>query len=472
MRIKHKKILLAVIISMLCLSAFAAQGGGSEAADEGRREKFEERIEALVDFYDIPGAAVVLIEGNESGWSGYYGSADLQKDIPVTEDTLFRAESITKSLTARLVLEMTEQGLISFDEPIEKYISRWEIPESKYDREGVTVRRLLNHSSGLTGGADYTHPGEEVYPLEEILAGEHGLHRAEPVREPGTDFEYSNQGFILLEMMIAEVTGRGFENYFREKILEPAGAEGYFTVDEDVKSRLATSYYADGEPVPHYVDNFKAAGGLLISAEDLASLIAAGSSPELYSSGVKADGFHGLGADISAKGHFIDRHERQEAVFHGGEGTGSLGMYYTFPEEGEGIVILTNSKGSWPFLFEGLGIWSEFKGLPQPEMTVKFSTITFGLNIMLAGLLVAGFIRLILLIRDIRRDKKQFDFRSVYSKKSLFYLLAAVLLILLWWFLGEVLVTNLLPVRYDRLGLGLAFFCLTLVFSSFTAGQG
>ena len=467
--LKNKLLLISItliLISVTFLTVSVEAENGNIKYDQFHAQ-FEQDLKELVDFYNIPGAAVALISGNQLTWTGHFGYADLAENRPVTAQTLFRAESITKSMTARLIMTLIETGEITLDDPVAQYLTRWEFPESSYNHEEVTIRRLLNHSAGITGGSDYLHPGAKVHPIEEVLAGEHGLHRAELVREPGSAFEYSNQGFMLLEMLVEELTDQDYESYFNQNILEPAGVDGYFSVDEQVKSRLATSYHVDGEPVPHYVDNFKGAGGLLITAEDLARLIAEGSHPELYDSNVEPTGFYGLGADISALGHFIEYHngekDNEKAVFHGGEGTGSLGKYYIFPERGEGIVVLTNSKASWPFLFEVLNQWTELKDLPQPEMAGLFFNIVTGLNILLALIILAALIILTKITKGLILKEKCFKLKALKNKKNLLLIISVIAIMAAWWYLGDVVVTNLLPVRYNRLGIGLGFLSLILI---------
>lgn len=122
---------------------------------------------------------------------------------------------------------------------------------------------MLSHSSGITGGSDYELPGTECPPLEEVLAGKHSLHKAKLVREPGSSFEYSNQGFIILELLVEEVTGTGYDQYIEDLILDPLELDNTtYAHGIEVQSRLATSYYLNGEPVPEHVYPFKTPGGL------------------------------------------------------------------------------------------------------------------------------------------------------------------------------------------------------------------
>ena len=89
---------------------------------------------------------------------------------------------------------MSEQSLISLDEPVNSRISRWSIPDSAYDDQEVTLRRLLSHSSGITGGRDFSRPEGPRTTVEQVHRGGHGFDEAELIHEPGTHFRYANQG--------------------------------------------------------------------------------------------------------------------------------------------------------------------------------------------------------------------------------------------------------------------------------------
>ena len=295
-----------------------------------------------------------------------------------------------------------EEGYIELDDPLEKHLTSWVLPETEFSEEEVTIRQILSHSSGITGGSDYELPGVVRPPLEEVLAGEHGLHKAKLVREPGASFEYSNQGFILLEMLVAEVTDRNYADYMEELIFNDLGMyDATYAHDEGVEDRLATSYYIDGEAVPEHVYPFKGPGGLNSTAKDLAKFFSVAvneptgeeiddekgggilkpeSIEELYTPVIEPEDFYALGSDGVGLGYFIEYLETGEkAVYLGGEGAGSLGMAYLVPEEGAGIIVLTNSKGSWPFLYEVLGEWAHIIELGRPKMSKMYANVQTGL---------------------------------------------------------------------------------------------
>ena len=198
----------------------------------------DKRVPELLDYYNIPGTTITLIKNGEVTWTGRYGYQDLEDNKPVTSDTLFRAESITKSVVAWGVMNLVEEGKINLDDPIENYLTSWELPETKFSEENVTVRQLLSHSSGITGGLDRELPGLEKQPLEEVLTGQHGLHKARLVREPGTSFEYSNQGYVILEKIVKNVTDNTVDDYIKNSVIKLLDMnDTTYTLNDKVQSR-------------------------------------------------------------------------------------------------------------------------------------------------------------------------------------------------------------------------------------------
>lgn len=240
--------------------------GGEDRGGESLANYYDECVPELLEFYDVPAATVALVEDGEVTWTRAYGEANRENENPTTTGTVFRVASITKSVTAWGVMNLVERGEIALDDPIERHITRWELPETEFDTEEVTIRRLLSHRSGLQmelpDDDQLYAPGEELPSLEAVLAGD-GLGSAAGFEQaPGSAFSYSNAGFVLLELLIEEVTGQKYETYMKEEILEPLGMDdATFTWDSEVKSAIATGYYLDGEPSPVFVDPIKAPRG-------------------------------------------------------------------------------------------------------------------------------------------------------------------------------------------------------------------
>src|SRR5512147_1645928 len=171
-------------------------------------DKFDQLLPQLMEQYKVPGVAVSLVQG-EAVWSKGYGLADKKQSVPVTADTVFQAASISKAVTSWGVMRLVENGQLELDAPVEQYLTRWHLPPSNYDPSGVTIRRLLSHSAGLSvGGYPGLSPDLKLPSLEESLSGNNGgAGEVRIVLEPGTQFSYSGGGFTLLQLIIEEVTG-------------------------------------------------------------------------------------------------------------------------------------------------------------------------------------------------------------------------------------------------------------------------
>ncbi len=486
-----KVICIVIAIAFISLMSFIPGLSKAEAEKQDVSAYLDDRILELMNMYSIPGVSVALIKNGAVTWSKGYGYQDLEENIAVNSDTLFRAESITKSVTAWGVMNLVEQGYIELDDPLDKHLTLWQLPETEYPEEAVTIRQLLSHSSGITGGTDYELPGTERPPLEEVLAGKHSQYQAKLVREPGSSFEYSNQGFIILELLVEDVTGKSYDDYIEELILDPlAMSKTTYNHGKEVQARLATSYYLDGEPVPMHVYPFKAPGGLNSTAADLARFYAAGMDTEgqekgrgiltaesvevLYTPVIEPADFYAYGSDGVGLGYFIDYLKTGEkALFHGGEGAGSLGMAYVVSESGEGIVVLTNSKGSWPFLFTLLGEWAEASGFSQPEMSRLYSNLQRGAWAFIIALIAISVYVIGSLAFGLKAGKIKLAPLSAQAKVfRIFKIGVSGLLLAVWWLAGEMVIRNLLPLIQLRLTIALLVLVLAIIISSLFVKKG
>jgi CubicO group peptidase (beta-lactamase class C family) len=344
------------------------------------------RIPSLLKRYDVPGASLALVRGGELVWAGAYGYADTQEERPMTSETIYRVESISKPVTAWGVMRLVEQGLVELDAPVGQYLGDWELPYSDYRRDAVTVRRLLSASAGLPLGTIGTEveyvPQSEMLSLQDFLTQEAHL-----IQEPGASFVYSDVGFNLLELLVEEVTRRDFAAYMRDEILIPLGmTDASFSWNEAVDESLPMGYDLHGVPVPPYVYPARGSGGLFADVDDIARFVIAGmpgqdhsvlcqeSIHAMHTPKVEIPGMFGVVADSYGFAHFIETlPDGSNAVWHGGQGHGWMTHFHAVPESGDGIVILTNSQRSWPFMAEVLREWSQWSG----HGPVRFGRITY-----------------------------------------------------------------------------------------------
>lgn len=201
---------------------------------------------------------------------------------PVDRDTLFQVASLSKWISAWGVLTLVDEGKLDLDAPVSTYLTRWRLPDGDFDNDGVTVRRLLSHTAGLTDGLGYAGfaPGTAVQSLEGSLTqaadaspGNDG--RVRVGLAPGTAWRYSGGGYTLLQLLVEEVSGEPFDVYVKRAVLDRLGMDrSTFTLAPDASS-VATFYDAEGRVAMHYRFTSLAASSLYTSAHDLTRFIAA-----------------------------------------------------------------------------------------------------------------------------------------------------------------------------------------------------
>jgi hypothetical protein len=159
-----------------------------------------------------PGLSVALVHHGQQHWAAGYGVADRTTGQPVTAVTRFQAASLSKPVTAWGVLRLVESGRIGLDEPIIGRLRRWRPPPSPFDTDGVTVRRLLSHTAGLSvhGYVGQT-PDRPLASVASSLSAETGDgFPVELLEAPGRGWRYSGGGYSLLQLLVEELTGRPF----------------------------------------------------------------------------------------------------------------------------------------------------------------------------------------------------------------------------------------------------------------------
>jgi CubicO group peptidase (beta-lactamase class C family) len=441
----------------------------------------DSRIKELMDIYEIPGATIALIKGGETVWVQAYGYADLETGRKMTVDTYVRVQSISKPVTAWGIMKLVEQGKIDLDSPVKHYIKNWKFPDSEFSEEKITIRQLLSHSAGMPLGDFYNYysPKGDIPTLEASLTKEAVL-----IKDPGLSFSYSNTGFNLLELLIEEVAGRDFAEFMQDEVLVPLEMQdSSFEWRETLQPAVPFGYDLNGKAVPVYVYPEKGSGGLFSTVGDIATFLIAGmpgftqnqhvlkprSIDQLYTPMITGLGVYDLVFDSYGLGYYLeDLSNGKQAVSHGGQGTGWMTHFHCVPESGDGIVILTNSQRSWPFIANILSDWSEWNGFSP----IGMSRIIIGQKILWAivGLIwVIVFWHLWILAEGIFSKKLEF---SPLSKKSRFLRLMqlfwfiCITIVLLWCINQDYLfISSVFPIVSIWLGwtlMALAFVSLLL----------
>jgi len=243
------------------------------------------RIGAILNRWPAVGLAVgVVRDGSLEFFSGH-GLADIASNTPVTQDTVFRIGSVTKTFTAIAVMQLWEQGLVDLDAPANDYLRAYQLIPAKTTHRPATVRNLLTHTSGIP---EVVYPSRILGPVfgEMVKLGRPVPSLADHYRggirlaaEPGARFTYSDDGFATLSQIVEDVSGEPFDRYLRGHIFEPLGmADTDLLRSDGVKGGLATGYELGSKGAKAVDDRelITAGGGAIFSTpRDMARYVAA-----------------------------------------------------------------------------------------------------------------------------------------------------------------------------------------------------
>ena len=480
-----KVIIIALITIFFIIfnsKIFPARENLKNASLEEFTSHLNNRIPLIMKDYDIPGVNLSIIKKGEIVWSNSYGFAELENNKKMGIDSYCRVESISKSVTAWGIMKLVKEGKIVLDEPVQNYLENWEIPNSIYVEKEVTTRLLLSNTAGMplgTIGVRY-NPQEEKPTLKEGLTNDALLRQ-----KPGEGFYYSNTGFNILELLIEEVSGKSFAVYMEEEILMPLQMKSStFKWNKDINNKIPNGYDTDGKPIPVYVYPDKASGGLFATVEDIAKFVLAGmpdytgnmrvlderSINQIYSPVVEINGYYGLIYDYYGFGHFIEELSNGNyAVAHGGQGSGWMTHFQAVPESGDGMIILTNSQRSWPFIGYILRDWADWRdlgplGIEKLPLVTKYLWITIG--VFLFAFLLQGW----RLAEDYYLNKRSFE--PLGSQYNFFRIIELILsLIILGLLIWEItkpysFLASVFPLAYKWLGIILFLEGFILLLSS------
>jgi D-alanyl-D-alanine-carboxypeptidase/D-alanyl-D-alanine-endopeptidase len=277
---RHKFIFRRPRFAVLMLFSCLMMQGPLWASDEINQAKTFKELDDLFRnaHLDVKAPSLVygVVAGGELIHSGRFGQAKLSSESTPTDQTAYRIASMTKMMTALLVLDLQDQGLLYLDAPAESYVkalASLEYPTR--DSRKITVRDLLNHTSGFVTDDPWAdrQMARSNAELDEFLA------RIEPFTfSPGEAFQYSNLGFTLLGRIIENVSGHSFSNQMQNRLLKPLGMSNT-TLDLNTLSaeqRAGAYNWVDGEYLVEPVlesGAFDPLGGIWTTVEDYGKFV-------------------------------------------------------------------------------------------------------------------------------------------------------------------------------------------------------
>ena len=214
---------MAFALRSLAAAAIAATGLSAQVPS---RPALIARIDSIagapVKAGTVAGMAVAVVKGHDTLLFKGYGLADLENQVAVTPQTVFRIGSITKQFTSSAVMQLVEQGKIGLDDDMTKYVPGFPTHGRK-----ILVRYLLNHTSGIPSYTDVGPIFGKVMRLD--LTRDSLIAIVAPdslMFEPGTHFYYNNTGYFMLGMVLERVTGKKYGDYLAEQLFAPNGLSG------------------------------------------------------------------------------------------------------------------------------------------------------------------------------------------------------------------------------------------------------
>jgi D-alanyl-D-alanine carboxypeptidase len=324
------------------------------ALDPKTAERVDEFVEKEREKRHIPGLSVAVVQNGQLALAKGYGQANVELEVSASADTVYQIGSITKQFTATAIMQLAEEGKLSIDDPISKYLAN--APESWKD---VTVKHLLNHTSGIKS---YTNIGDNMAKsrLERSKDDIVGTVRDLPLEfAPGDKWSYNNSGFFLLGMIIEKVTGQSYSDVLNERIFKPLEMDAT-SVNElsAIVPRRATGYTWGGklQNAEHASMSWPFAAGAIVSTvNDLAKWDAALYSEKVLKSSIleqmwtKTKLNNGQESDYGF-GWGVGDYRGHRLISHGGGIPGFTTNIARFVNDKLTVIVLTNlsSPGANP----------------------------------------------------------------------------------------------------------------------------
>jgi len=240
-------------------------------------EAFIDATKEKVDHSTVGNLAMVLIKDGAIAKSFYHSKND-----PITEQSIFPVASISKWVSSFGVLKLVEQGKIDLNKPVENYLTRWQLPESEFDNQQVSIRRLLSHTSGLVDDLGYAgfDANEPIQTIEESLTKAADAPYSEGIArvgyEPGSQYMYSGAAYTILQLLIEEVSGQSFQSFMQEEVFKPLEmTHSTFVLSARPDLKLVPIYKDDGTIRPAKKFTALAAAALQTCTADLTKFLLA-----------------------------------------------------------------------------------------------------------------------------------------------------------------------------------------------------
>jgi CubicO group peptidase (beta-lactamase class C family) len=354
-------LLIVLVVAAIMLPYFAAPPAQRQAPElQHRLDLLVEQLEQQRQTYHVPGMAIAVVMDDEVVLAHGFGVASVEKQTPVTSETIFAIGSCTKAFTATLVGMLVDEDKVDWDDPVADYLPYFQMDIASADEsDEITLRDVLSHRTGFTRMSLLFASGQ--IPREEVLLDATGAEPYVPFRE---QWYYSNVMYMSAGVAAGKADGTDWDTLVAERIFEPLGMDSATTsvTQAEQDSRLASGYLWDEDlQVYEYkpmrnVDNIGPSGSINSNVLDMAQwlrlqldrgqfegdrLISEESLRETWTTQIDISENIGYGM-----GWMIREWEGQTVVEHGGNVDGFSAQVAMLPEADLGFVLLTNASAS------------------------------------------------------------------------------------------------------------------------------
>ena len=265
-------ICLLLPVTLALIACGGGQGNGSSPLYQDVAGQVTEYIEEQMVRERVTGLSLALVDGQSLIWAGGFGLADAENRKSVDRDTVFEIGSLSKTITAAMIMRQVELGHMSLDDPLADHVPAWNITQRFEDSGPITIRTLLTHHAGIPGDI---LPG--AFSLEFDPDAFNGWLMNELAKDYTTfptnyRWAYSNSALVMAGQALADVCGHGFIQCGDRFLLDLGMSNSSFGPRPDLESRLSKGYYF-GREVGRYYCNIPAAGGVWSTIGDMARYI-------------------------------------------------------------------------------------------------------------------------------------------------------------------------------------------------------
>lgn len=289
-----------------------------------------------------PGCVCAVSQNGKQVFNKAYGSADMEREVPINTNTIFDIGSVQKQFVAAAALLLVEDGKIALTDDVRKYI-----PELLDYGSTISIDQLMNHTSGIREWTGMLQFSGDKPPVYNLILRQHQLNH-----KPGESWSYSTSGFVLLKEVVTRVSKMSYAEFLQKRIFDTLGMKftSYRDNMRDIVKNRALAYERDGSgqwKMAMMLDNDRGGGGVLTTASDMLiwnDAITYNRLGKFMSEKMQEATTLNNGRKLTyGRGLFLDTYRGTKEIWHSGSAEGYKAWLGRYPEHGLSIAIVCNS---------------------------------------------------------------------------------------------------------------------------------